>query len=161
MINGSGLVNDGLNSSTCTNNGGTVWSYNQGMTIGAATEMYRATGQSSDLTTAEHLASSAISSPLLVTNGVLTESCDALNATCDDDQKQFKGIFMDYLGDLNSVVGGTYTSFINTQINSLWSSDRNSLDQFGERWNGQTSSADPNIISWRTQASALEAILAG
>ena len=163
MINGSGLVNDGLNSSssTCTNNGGTVWSYNQGMTIGAATEMYRATGNSSDLSTAEYLANSAVNSPVLVTNGVLTESCDTLNATCDDDQKQFKGIFMDYLGDLNSIVGGTYTSFINTQINTLWNDDRTSLNQFSERWDGQTSSADPNIYSWRTQASALEAILAG
>ena len=163
MINGSGLVNDGLNSSTspCTNNGGTVWTYNQGMTIGAAVEMYRATGNSSDLSKAEYLANSAIASPLLVTNGVLTESCDALNATCDDDQKQFKGIFMDYLGDLNSVVGGTYTSFIDTQINTLWNDDRNSLNQIGERWDGQTSSSNPNIDSWRTQASALEAILAG
>jgi len=161
MINGSGLVNDGLNSSTCANNGGTVWSYNQGMTIGAAVEMYRATGNSGDLSTAEYLANSAINSPLLVTDGVLTESCDALNATCDDDQKQFKGIFMDYLGDLNSVVGGTYTSFIDTQINELWSSDRNSLNQIGERWDGQNPSADPNIDSWRTQASGLEAILAG
>ena len=161
MINGSGLVNDGLNSSTCGNNGGTVWTYNQGMTIGAATEMYRATGNSGDLSTAERLANSAISSSLLVTSGVLTESCDALNATCDDDQKQFKGIFMDYLGDLNSVVGGTYTSFIDTQINALWNNDRNAFNQIGERWSGQTSTADPNIVSWRTQASALEAILAG
>jgi hypothetical protein len=161
MINGSGLVNDGLNSSTCANNGGTVWSYNQGMTIGAAVEMYRATGSAADLSTAEHLANSAIGSPLLVANGVLTESCDALESTCDDDQKQFKGIFMDYLGDLNSVVGGTYTSFIQTQINTLWNSDRNSLDQIGERWSGQSPSSNPNIDSWRTQASALEAILAG
>jgi Glycosyl hydrolase family 76 len=151
MINGSGLVNDGLNSSTCANNGGTVWTYNQGMTIGAAVEMYRATGNSGDLSAAEYLADSAISSPLLVTDGVLTESCDALNATCDDDQKQFKGIFMDYLGDLNSVVGGTYTSFIDTQISTLWNSDRDSLNQFGERGSGQTSTADPNIVSWRTQ----------
>jgi hypothetical protein len=159
MINGSGLVNDGLNSSTCANNGGTVWTYNQGMTIGAAVEMYRATGSAADLSEAEYLANSALDSPL-VSNGVLTESCDALNATCDDDQKQFKGIFMDYLGDLNSVAGGTYTSFIDAQISSLWNSDRTTLDQFGERWSGQSSSSNPNVYSWRTQASALEAILA-
>lgn len=159
MINSSGLVNDGQNSS-CGNNGGTVWSYNQGLAIGAGLEMYRATGNAADLSEAKYLADSAIASPALVSNGLLTESCDALTSTCDDNQKQFKGIFMRYLADLNGVVGGGYTSFIDTQVNALWNSDRNTLNQIGERWSGQGSSADPNVTDWRTQASALEAILA-
>jgi predicted alpha-1,6-mannanase (GH76 family) len=159
MINSSGLVNDGL-SSSCTNNGQTVWSYNQGMTIGAADEMYRATGNSADLTEARYLATSAVNSSALVSNGLLTESCDSLSTTCDNNQEQFKGIFMHYLGELNDLGGGLYTSFINTQINSLWNSDRNSLNQIGERWSGQNPSADPNASDWRTQASALEALLA-
>lgn len=52
--------------------------------------------------------------PSDLSNGVLTESCDALNATCDDNQKQFKGIFMRFLGELNgdgSVGAGTARSF--------------------------------------------------
>jgi predicted alpha-1,6-mannanase (GH76 family) len=159
MINSSGLVNDGLTSS-CGNNGGTVWSYNQGLAIGAAVEMYRATGAAADLTEARHLADSAINSTALVSGGLLTESCDSLNATCDDNQKQFKGIFMRYLGDLNSATAGAYNGFISAQAGSLWNADRNTLDQFGERWSGQDSSADPNIRDWRTQASALEALLA-
>ncbi|HEX4787585.1 MAG TPA: glycoside hydrolase family 76 protein [Actinospica sp.] len=159
MINSAGLVNDGLTSS-CANNGQTVWSYNQGMAIGAAVEMYRATGNAADLSEARHLADSAVNSPLLVTGGLLTESCDSPSATCDDNAKQFKGIFMRYLGDLNSVAGGAYTAFIDTQTSSLWNADRNSLNQFGERWSGQSPSADPNVVDWRTQASALEALLA-
>lgn len=159
MINSAGLVNDGL-SSSCTNNGQTVWSYNQGMAIGAAVEMYRATGNSADLTKARSLATSAITSTALVSNGLLTESCDTLTATCDDNQKQFKGVFMHYLGELNDLGGGLYTTFITTQVNSLWNSDRNTLNQFGERWSGQSPAADPNVSDWRTQASALEAILA-
>jgi hypothetical protein len=67
---------------------------------------------------------------------------------------------MRYLGDLNNVTGGAYTSFIDTQTSSLWNADRNSLNQFGERWSGQNPSADPNVFDWRTQASALEALLA-
>jgi predicted alpha-1,6-mannanase (GH76 family) len=159
MINSSGLVNDGL-SSSCGNNGGTVWSYNQGLAIGAATEMYHATGNAADLTEAQHLANSAVNSSALVTNGLLTESCDSLTTTCDDNQKQFKGIFMRYLGNLNSLSAGTYTSFIQTQINSLWANDRDTLNNIGERWSGQTSTSNPNISDWRTQASALEALLA-
>ncbi|HEY3869084.1 MAG TPA: glycoside hydrolase family 76 protein [Actinocrinis sp.] len=159
LIDSSGLVNDGLTSS-CTNNGQTVWSYNQGLAIGAAVAMWHATGSSADLSEAEYLANSAIGSSALVTNGVLTESCDSLTAQCDDNQKQFKGVFMDYLGQLNNAVGGAYTSFLDTQAVALWNDDRNSLNQFGERWNGQNPSAEPNISDWRTQASALEGLLA-
>jgi hypothetical protein len=159
LINGSGLVNDGLTNS-CTNNGQTVWTYNQGLAIGAAQEMYRATGNGSDLSEARYLADSAVNSPTLVSNGLLTESCDALNATCDDNQKQFKGIFMRFLGQLNSdsAVGGAYSSFIQAQTGSLWASDRDSLNRIGERWSGQGSSTNPNVSDWRTQASGLEAL---
>lgn len=158
MINSAGLVNDGLTSS-CANNGGTVWSYNQGLAIGAGVEVWRATGDSTALAGARHLADSAVASPALVANGLLTESCDTPTAACDDNAKQFKGVFMRYLGDLNGVTG-TYNAFITAQADSLWTADRNTLNQFGERWSGQDSSAAPNIRDWRTQAGALEALLA-
>ena len=162
LIDGSGLVNDGLTGS-CANNGQTVWTYNQGLAIGAAQEMYRATGDSRDLSEARYLADSAVSSPALVSNGLLTESCDALTATCDDNQKQFKGIFMRFLGQLNGdgSVGGAYNSFIQAQTDSLWNADRDSLNRIGERWSGQGSSSNPNVSDWRTQASGLEALDAG
>lgn len=162
LINGSGLVNDGLTNS-CANNGQTVWSYNQGLAIGAAQEMYRATGNSGDLSKARYLADSAVHSSALVSNGLLTESCDALTATCDDNQKQFKGIFMRFLGQLNAdgSVGGAYSTFIRAQTSSLWGSDRDSLNRLGERWSGQGSGSNPNVSDWRTQASGLEALDAG
>ncbi|HZP52478.1 glycoside hydrolase family 76 protein [Actinocrinis sp.] len=160
MINSSGLVNDGLTSS-CANNGGTVWSYNQGLAIGAGVEVWRAAGSGAALAEARRLADSAISSPALTSGGLLTESCDSVTATCDDNQKQFRGIFMRYLGDLNGVTGGAYSTFIATQATALWASDRDSLNRFGERWSGPDSGSYPNIRDWRTQASALEALLAG
>jgi hypothetical protein len=159
MVDSSGLVNDGLTLS-CTDNGQTVWTYNQGLAIGAAVEMYRATGDAADLGRARYLADSAVNSPTLVSNGVLTESCDGLTTTCDDNQKQFKGIFMRGLGALNDAVGGAYTPFIQAQTNSLWTADRDSLNRIGERWSGQGSSMNPNISDWRTQASGLEALVA-
>ena len=98
MINSAGLVNDGLNDD-CTSNGQTVWSYNQGLAIGGGLELWRATHDPSVLATAEHLADAAITAPELTQGGVLTESCDALDRTCDDNGKQFKGIFLRYLMD--------------------------------------------------------------
>jgi hypothetical protein len=157
LINPSGLVNDGLTSG-CANNGQTVWSYNQGLAIGAAVEVWRATGDSSALATARRLADAAVASPALVSGGVLTESCDTATASCDDNGKQFKGVFMRYLQDLNSVTGNAYGSFAATQANTLWSTDRDSLNRLGERWSGGQSG--PNPVDWRTQASALSALLA-
>ncbi|WP_406119962.1 glycoside hydrolase family 76 protein [Streptomyces sp. NBC_00989] len=156
MINSSGLVNDGL-SSSCANNGSTVWSYNQGLAIGAFTELWRTTGDSSMLTTARTLADAAISSPTLTSGGVLTESCDAGSAACDDNQKQFKGIFMRNFADLAKATGSTtYRNYIQKQADTLWALDRSTLNDLGERWAGTS----PNQTDWRTQASALGALTA-
>ncbi|WP_433888947.1 glycoside hydrolase family 76 protein [Streptomyces sp. CA-111067] len=159
LINASGLVNDGLTGS-CANNGQTVWSYNQGLTIGAAVEVWRATGDSAALSTARRLADAATVSPALVSGGVLTESCDTVDASCDDNAKQFKGVFMRYLDDLNSATGGAYAAFARTQADSVWNADRDSLVRLGERWAGADPAAHPNVRDWRTQASALSALLA-
>jgi predicted alpha-1,6-mannanase (GH76 family) len=161
MINSSNLVNDGLTTSTCQNNGSTVWSYNQGLAIGAAVELYRATGNATLLTTAQHLADAGTTASALVSNGILTESCDATTTSCDDNQKQFKGVFMRYLSDLTAVTGSTtYRTFIQRQTDTLWSADRDTLNQFGERWSGADNSTNPNVRDWRTQASALAALIA-
>lgn len=160
MINSSGLVNDGL-TSECANNGQTVYTYNQGLAIGAGVEIWRATGDSSALTEARHLADSAVSSPTLVSGGILTESCDGLSTDCDDNGKQFKGVFMRYLQDLDGATGGAYQGFADTQADSIWNSDRDPLDRLGVRWSGQGTSAHPDTADWRTQASALSGLLAG
>ncbi|WP_371600828.1 glycoside hydrolase family 76 protein [Streptomyces sp. NBC_00564] len=156
MINSAGLVNDGLTSS-CANNGSTVWSYNQGLAIGGFLELSKATGDTSLLTTARTLADAAMSSSQLTRNGVLTESCDVGSAACDDNQKQFKGIFMRHFRELAKATGSTaYTSYIQKQSDTIWSNDRTSLNALGERWAGTS----PNQTDWRTQASALGAITA-
>jgi hypothetical protein len=158
LINSAGLVNDGLTSG-CANNGQTVWSYNQGLAIGAGVEIWKATGDSAALATARRLADAALASPSLVTGGVLTESCDAPASDCDDNGKQFKGVFMRYLQDLDGVTGGAYAAFARTQADSVWN-DRDSLNRLGERWAGGGTSAHPNVRDFRTQASALSALLA-
>ncbi|MFC8798601.1 glycoside hydrolase family 76 protein [Promicromonospora sp. NPDC057138] len=160
LINAEGLVNDGLTGS-CANNGDTVWSYNQGLGIGAALELYRATGDPELLGAAERLADAALESDALVTDGVLTESCDPLDRSCDDNQKQFKGIFVRYLMDLADTTGeARYQEFVDRQAETIWANDRDSSERLGQRWAGGWTTEHPNVFDWRTQASALSALIA-
>ncbi|WP_435735997.1 GH92 family glycosyl hydrolase [Cellulosimicrobium sp. PMB13] len=160
MINADGLVNDGL-TADCRNNGGTVWSYNQGLAIGAGLELHRATGDAEPLATAQRLADAALASDALVVDGVLTESCDALDRTCDDNGKQFKGVFMRYFMDLNDTTGSEeYQEFVDRQAATIWSQDRAAGDRLGLRWAGGESAEHPNVFDWRAQASALSALIA-
>jgi predicted alpha-1,6-mannanase (GH76 family) len=161
MINAANLVNDGLNSATCANNGQTVYTYNQGLAVGAALELWRATGNAALLGRARQLADAAMNSPVLTRNGILTEACDGPSTTCDDNGKQFKGIFMRYVMDLADTTGApAYRGYAQRQADSIWQADRDPLNRIGQRWNGQTSAAYPNARDWRTQASGLGALLA-
>jgi len=160
LVNAAGLVNDGLTAS-CANNGQTVWTYNQGLAVGGAVELWRATGNAALLTSARRLADAAMASPVLTRDGVLTESCDGATSSCDDNQKQFKGVFMRYLMDLADVTGASaYRTYAQRQADVIWQNDRDPLNRIGQRWSGQTSVAYPNARDWRTQASGLGALLA-
>ena len=159
MINPNGLVNDGL-TNACTNNGQNVWSYNQGLAIGAGLELWRATRDAKVLTSVRRLADAAIGPDALVTNGVLTETCDATDQTCDDNGKQFKGIFMRYWTDLvDTTHDRVYAAFLDQQAASIWDDDRDAAGRLGTRWAGATSNDHPNVFDWRTQASALSALI--
>lgn len=132
-----------------------MWTYNQGLAIGAALELWRATGDGTLLTAARQLADAAIASPTLTRDGILTESCDP-TGSCDDNQKQFKGIFMRYLGELATVTAApAYATYARRQADAIWQRDRDPLNRIGLRWSGAT----PNPRDWRTQASALSALL--
>lgn len=159
MINADGLVNDGL-SDTCTNNGQNVWTYNQGMAIGAGLELSRATKDPAILPTVRRLADAAIGPKGRVTNGILSESCDASDQTCDDNAKQFKGVFMRYWTDLvDTTHDRGYAAFLDQQAASVWNADRDAAGRLGTRWTGATADAHPNVFDWRTQASALSALI--
>jgi len=159
MINADGLVNDGL-TDTCTNNGQNVWTYNQGMAIGAGLELWRATKDPHILASVQRLADAAMSSSALVTDGILTETCDATDQTCDDNGKQFKGIFMRYWTDLVDITHDRqYAAFLDRQAESIWKNDRDAAGRLGTRWTGATTDDHPNVFDWRTQASALSALI--
>ncbi|MEV6285024.1 glycoside hydrolase family 76 protein [Kribbella sp. NPDC051770] len=156
LINADGLVNDGLNTGTCKSNGDTVWTYNQGLAIGAGLELWRATRDPRLLTTVRRLADSAIGAGGLAPNGVLAESCEVPGKSCDDNQKQFKGIFLRYWMDLTDTTHDRrYLDFQRRQAATVWE-HRDAAGRLGLRWSG----GEANVFDWRTQASALSALIA-
>jgi predicted alpha-1,6-mannanase (GH76 family) len=159
MINGDGLVGDGLQtqSGSCASDNGTTWTYNQGVVLGGLAELYRATGDRTLLTRARQIADAVIDSGRLSPNGILTEPCEAAG-TCNSDQASFKGIFARNLGELDRVLPGRpYRGYLLAQARSAYTYDRDDADRYGLNWTGPFDSAD---ISRQTSAvSLLTAVL--
>ena len=155
MINGSDLVNDGVDGN-CTNNGAPTWTYNQGVILAGLAQLYQATGNRSLLRTAEQIARAAIGQ--LTVDGVLTEPCrgSGCAARLDRDTQAFKGIFVQDLKVL-AVTAGTsqFNAFFSKQARSIDADDATALHHFGMSWSGPA--AD---VSSATQASALDALIA-
>ncbi|APX32035.1 glycoside hydrolase family 76 [Brachybacterium sp. P6-10-X1] len=160
MINEEGLLNDGL-TDACENNGDHVYTYNQGLAIGAALELWRATEDPDLLEKARYFADSALAEGALFSDGILTEWTDVLGETTNDNHKQFKGIFLRYLMDLADTTDDVrYRDVVATQAATIWEQDRTIDDRLGVRWAGASTEASPNVFDWRTQASALSALIA-
>jgi predicted alpha-1,6-mannanase (GH76 family) len=150
MINDDGLVNDGLNRQG-KNNGGTTWTYNQGVILGGLLSMNEITRDRVYLARAEAIADSAMRA-LVSGNGTLQEPCEHDDG-CGGDGPQFKGIFMRNLGVLyRKTRKRKYGEFIHRNATSIWENDRNDSDQFGLKWAGPFDRADAS-----RQSSALDA----
>jgi predicted alpha-1,6-mannanase (GH76 family) len=142
MINSSNIVNDGLNSS-CQNNGGITWTYNQGIILGGLVELWRITGNRDYLYRAELIAEATINNQVW-SGGILREPCE-INNNCDGDQKIFKGIFAQGLSRLYNADRGNkpaYGTFLTNNANSVWNNDRDSSNGFGLTWKGPVGSVD-------------------
>ncbi|KAK1826036.1 family 76 glycoside hydrolase [Podospora conica] len=148
MFNEDHLFNDGL-SNDCISNNQTTWTYNQGVILGAATELYRATLNSTYLTVARGIADAVIASPSLVHDGILVEPCEP---TCNDDQKTFKGIFARYLAHLSSACeNDPYRQFLEDNAKTALKRAHNTTTGlFDLSWAGPLANG-----SLGTQASAL------
>jgi predicted alpha-1,6-mannanase (GH76 family) len=131
MINGSHLINDGL-SSSCQNNNGTVWTYNQGVVLAGLAELSRATGNTGLLGTAATLANA--STAHFNQNGIVVEPCEP---NCGSDGPSFKGVFVRGLRSLATAAGTTtYDAYLQAQANSIIAHDTNSAGQLGLSWAG-------------------------
>ncbi|MEV6490796.1 glycoside hydrolase family 76 protein [Actinoplanes sp. NPDC051633] len=133
MINGSNLVNDGINLSTCRNNGDVTWTYNQGVLINALVQLNRLTGDANALATARRIGDAFTTSSYLSPGGIMTEPNES---GCSGDGASFKGAGVRGLGVLNAAVGGAYTTYLRRNADSNYATNRNALDQYGSHWAG-------------------------
>ena len=160
MINAQNNINDGLNinaDGSCTNNGKTAWSYNQGVILGGLVELAAASGDSSYLSQANTIAAAAIKL-LSDSNGVIHDK--GCEPNCGGDGNQFKGIFMRNLGYLyKASPQAAYKTSIQKNADAIWASDRNTANnQLGVVWSGPyTAGGGPTAA---TQSSALDALVA-
>jgi predicted alpha-1,6-mannanase (GH76 family) len=154
MINDENLINDGLDGGTCQNSGDVTWTYNQGIILGALTELSWATGDRSYLTQAKVLADASTRSDYLNPAGVLTEPCEANG--CGADGPTFKGVYVRNLGELNAELRGRpYQKYLERQAKVSYQHGRNRFDQYGVHWAGPV-----EALSAATQQSGTEAQIA-
>ena len=153
LIGPGGLVNDGL-TAACQNNGGTTWTYNQGVILGGLAALFEITGDRGYLTQGETIAGAALSE--LAAGGVLAEPCESAAGGCNEDQAQFKGIFVRYLYDFwQHSAQRAYRAFILANASSVRDHGQNAASQFGLRWAGPFDQATA-----ARQGSALDALIA-
>ncbi|WP_367128527.1 glycoside hydrolase family 76 protein [Saccharothrix sp. HUAS TT1] len=137
MINGSNLVNDGLVTSTCRNNGQTPWSYNQGVPLAALTELHRATGDRSYLDRARALANASTTNAALNPGGIVFDNGGG------GDVPSFKGAFARGLGKLNQALADRpYTAYLKRQADTAHARDRSSSDSYDQPWAGPFQRSD-------------------
>jgi predicted alpha-1,6-mannanase (GH76 family) len=151
IINGQGLINDGLNG--CVNNGQQTWTYNQGVILGGLTDLYKVTGDITYINQATLIANATILN-LVDGNGILREPCES--GDCGGDGPQFKGIFIRYLAYLYDVTRNpSFYNFLFKNAHSVWLIDRNVFNQLGLRWGQNFDMADA-----ARQSSAMMAVSA-
>jgi predicted alpha-1,6-mannanase (GH76 family) len=140
MVSDQGLINDGL-TSDCKNNAQTTWTYNQGIVLGAAVELFNATGADSYLKEAQKLAD-ASTTRLITSGGILQEPCEP-NASCNDDQSNFKGIYQRHLLRLyDAETTPAYGAFLFKNAHSVANNDRDATNSLGNMWAGPFDSSD-------------------
>ena len=153
MITDQQLVQDGLRRANCSSTG-TVWTYNQGVILGALVELAAATGDQGYLTRARTLADASTGADQLTVDGVLTESCEENG--CDINGPSFKGIYVRNLGELNRVLDDhPYTDYLAKQATTAHDNDRDSADQYGLHWAGPV-----EHVSAASQQSAVDLLVA-
>tara|TARA_R110002003_G_scaffold41_4_gene2852 strand:+ start:21498 stop:22388 length:891 start_codon:yes stop_codon:yes gene_type:complete len=138
IINGDGLVNDGIDQKTCKNDGKTTYTYNQGVILAGLSELARAKGDGALITHANTIALAAMSQ--LSENGILTEP---VNGPLDEQGSQFKGAFVRGLSTLNeNERQQSFTNFLMKNAESAWRQEKVDGGVIVDRWQGGSKNAN-------------------
>ena len=145
---------DGLELSTCKPKPDSpVFTYNQGVILGAMVELNKATSNQTYLDYASKVAHGAIDH-LTDSNGILTEV--GYPGPPDVTAAMFKGVFARNLGYLQTAAGDdAYVTFLQNNADTIWKKDRQDDGQLGPDWQGPMFT--PNAAS---QGSALDCLVA-
>ena len=154
LINSQNLINDGLEAN-CTNSlTREVYSYNQGVILGALVELNKASPDSALIDSANTLATAAIAN-LTDSNHIVHDQCEP---DCAPDGTQFKGVFMRNLAALQAASpSDTYSQVIQANADSIWANDRDtSNNTFSVDWAGPFVAP----VNASTHSSAMDALVA-
>jgi len=160
IVTGPGdLICDGVTSTGGHEGHEATFTYTQGVILGALVDM-AAAGMDfaghEPLAIAGQIAEAVLASPVLARDGILTEF-GGPGAGASNDLPQFKGIFMRNLSYLATHIGppgnAAYVAFLHRNATAMLASNRNSINQFGYRWQGPFDG--PDAVR---QSSALEAL---
>ena len=154
LINPEYNINDGLDLSTCTNNNGIVWSYNQGVILGALVEADAADHDPAYGEMILRIENAAIKK-LKDKDGVIHDVCEP---NCGNDGPQFKGILMRNIQATRKLLGeklfNPFSTTVKVNAASIWARDRERA-KLGLVWSGPYQEATA-----ATQGSALDALVA-
>jgi len=142
MINSGNLINDGLVTATCRNNGDASWSYNQGVILAALAELHRGTGDAALLTAGRRLADTSTTAAYLNVNGILRDPGEAPGGG-GADGPSFKGAYVRGLAAFNAALPDRpYSAYLRRQADSAHARNRSALNTYGLLWAGPWDRAD-------------------
>jgi predicted alpha-1,6-mannanase (GH76 family) len=134
LINSDFQVNDGIDLETCQGDRGPIFSYNQGVIVGALCELYTLTSNATYVDIASKIATAAVTR-MTDADGVFHE---VYEPDLGPDLIQFKGVFARNLKELYKVTGDQlYKGFLETNADSIWQRARDtSTGILGGTWSG-------------------------
>lgn len=131
IINGDNIVNDGIDKTTCKNDGKWTFTYNQGVVLGGLAELSKATGDQTYIDEANKIVNGALNK--LTKDSILTEPSEKL----DETSAQFKGAFVRGLAALLQVSSTPrFETFLSDNAKSAWDRARTGDGVIKPDWAG-------------------------
>ncbi|KAF1977661.1 Six-hairpin glycosidase [Bimuria novae-zelandiae CBS 107.79] len=121
LINGDGLINDGVDMNTCKNNGEPIFTYNQGVVLAGLSELAKAFSDGGFIDHAYTLAKASLAK--LTENNILNEQ---FPSPLDEQGSMFKGGFISGLLTLHdNEPQQQFADFFKQNADSVWDKARN------------------------------------